>query len=229
MKYLRIFLAVLFIPLLISLVSELFGVSVDMLGKVSISTLPFWAGIFGYFIFQVIFDKPIRTYVFGHELTHALFGILSGARIKSFKVSTSGGSVSLTKTGLLIALSPYFIPIYTLILVGVYWGLSKFLDLSAFNLYFLFLTGFTISFHLSLTWFAIGKGQSDLKQFGVLFSLMIVIIVNCCVLAGVMKVVLPESISLKRYFYQSFTGTLDIFKSVYYFGNKLWISFQQTR
>ena len=229
MKYIRILLALLLIPLLISLVSELFSFSVDLLGKVSINTLPFWAGIFGYFLFQVIFDKPIRTYVFGHELTHALFGVLSGAKIKRFKVSSSGGSVSLTKTGLLIALSPYFVPLYTVFLVGIYWGVSRFVDLSAFNLYFLFLTGFTISFHLSLTWYAIGKGQSDLKQFGVMFSLMIVIIVNCCVLAAVMKVVLPESISLRNYFYQSFTGTLYIFKSIYFFGNKIWISFQQTR
>ena len=229
MKYVRILLAILLIPLLISLVSELFSFSVDQLGRVSISTLPFWAGLFGYFIFQIIFDKPIRTYVFGHELTHALFGMLSGAKIKSFKVSASGGSVSLTKTGFLIALSPYFVPIYTIFLVGIYWGLSRFLDLRAFNPYFLFLTGFTISFHLSLTWFAIGKGQSDLKQFGVMFSLMLVLVINCCVLAGVMKVVLPESINLRGYFYQSFSGALDIFKSIYFFGNKVWISFQQTK
>jgi len=226
MKYLRIFLAFALVPVLISLVSELFNFSVELLGKVSISTLPFWAGILGYFIFQAIFDKPIKTYVFGHELTHAFFGLLSGAKIKSFKVATSGGSVSLSKTSLVIALSPYFVPIYTLILTGVYWGLSKFLDLRAFNLYFLFLAGFTLAFHLSLTSYAIGKGQSDLKQFGVFFSLILVLIINCCVLAATLKVILPESVSLKKYFILSFYESVNIFHSLYFLGNKIWVIFQ---
>lgn len=229
MKYLRLLLAFAFIPVLISLISELFSFSIDFLGRVSLSTFPFCAGIIGYFLFQAVFDKPLRTYVFGHELTHAIFGILSGAKIKSFRVSEGSGSVSLSKTGLLIALSPYFIPIYTLSLTGVYWGFSRFLDVRPFSSYFLFFVGFTIAFHLSLTSFAIGKGQSDLKQFGVFFSLIFVLIVNCCILAGILKVVLPESISLHKYFYQSFLGTINIFNSLYLFGTKIWISFQRTR
>ena len=39
----------------------------------------FLAGAGGYFALQWIFFRPIRTYVFGHELSHALAAWLSGA------------------------------------------------------------------------------------------------------------------------------------------------------
>ncbi len=229
MKYLRIVIGFLLVPLVISLGTELFNYSVELLSKVSVSTLPFWFGVLGYFVFQIIFDKPIKTYVFGHELTHLIFGLLAGAKVKGFKVSDSGGSVHLTKTGLIIALSPYFFPIYTIILAGVYWALSAFLDVSAFNPYFIFLAGFTISFHLYLTFYAISRGQSDLKQFGVFFSLVLVLMINCCVLISVLKVILPGQVSLQRYFINSFTGTLNIWQYLYSLGGKIWISFQQMR
>jgi len=229
LPFLRVFLALLLIPFVISLVSELFGSSVQLLSKASAGTLPFWLGLFGYFIFQILFDKPIRAYVFGHELTHALFGILAGAKIKGFKVSGTGGSVNLTKTGLVIALSPYFFPIYTIILIGIYRVVSLFLDVGAFTPYFIFLAGFSISFHLFLTYYAISRGQSDLKQFGIFFSLVVVLMINCCVLILLMKVVLPDHINLQSYFINSFNGTLNIWESLYSFGGKIWISFQQTK
>ncbi|MCX5781912.1 MAG: hypothetical protein NT145_04310 [Elusimicrobia bacterium] len=229
MKYLRIIFSILLIPVALSFIVEFLKISVELLAKVSIDTVPFWIGLFGYFIFQVIFSKPLQTYVFGHELTHAIFGLLSGAKIKSFKVSTGGGSVSLTKTTLFIALSPYFIPIYTVILIAIYWILSRFWNLEAFNLYFLFAIGFTIAFHISLTYYAISQGQSDLKQFGVFFSLIFVLIVNCIVLSFVFKIVLPDQINLKSYLNDSAKGILTIWQTLYIFGNQLWISFQQTK
>ena len=56
----------------------------------------------------------MRTYVFGHELTHALASLAMGGDVLSFKVSKRGGSVSMTKTNFFVALAPYCIPIYTL-------------------------------------------------------------------------------------------------------------------
>ncbi len=45
--------------------------------------VPFWIGVIVYFLFQV---KPMRTYVFGRELTYAITGLLSGVQIKKIKL-----------------------------------------------------------------------------------------------------------------------------------------------
>ena len=59
-------------------------------------------------------------YVFGHELTHALWTWLFGGQVKKMKVSSSGGHVIISKTNFLIALAPYFFPLYAVIVVGVF-------------------------------------------------------------------------------------------------------------
>src|ERR1035437_2598293 len=120
MKALRVIVAILLIPVVVSLLYGLFFLLVMMANNITVSTLPFWLGLGVYFLFQLIFAKPLRTYVFGHELTHALAGILCGAKVKNFNVAATGGSVCLTKTNIWIALSPYFVPIYTVILLCVY-------------------------------------------------------------------------------------------------------------
>ena len=229
MKYLRIFLAVLLVPVVVSFVLEFLNISTDLLARVSVTTVPFWIGIFSYFIFQIIFEKPLKTYVFGHELTHAIFGLLNGARVKSFKVSASGGSVILTKTGVIVALSPYFVPLYSIIAIAVYFVISRFIDVRPFNLYFLFIVGFTVSFHIALTYYAISRGQSDLKQFGVFFSFLFVVLVNCIILSLILKIVLPYDVNLMAYFYHSLGGTFTIWQSLYVFGTKLWATFQLTK
>ena len=58
---------------------------------------------------------PVRAYVLGHELTHALWGLLFGARVSKLRVGTSGGSVTLSKSNVWITLAPYFFPFYTVV------------------------------------------------------------------------------------------------------------------
>src|ERR1700681_420898 len=74
----------------------------------------FFAGVGTYFAFQWAFFRPIRTYVFGHELTHALAAWMTGGKVKHFHVSKKGGSVTVTKTNFFVALAPYIIPLYAL-------------------------------------------------------------------------------------------------------------------
>ncbi|MFH1368731.1 MAG: hypothetical protein ABII64_06370 [Elusimicrobiota bacterium] len=199
MKFVRLLLTILLVPVVIASGWSFFNLLLTLGRSVSESAMPFWAGIIVYFIFQGIFFKPIRTYVFGHELTHAIAGIMSGAWLKSFKVSSSGGSVVLTKTNIWIALAPYFIPIYTLLLVIAYWMASRFWQMSGFYPYFLFLTGFTLSFHLCLTYFAMSQEQSDLKQFGTVFSSEIILIVNCVMLALLFRILFPGAVDFQDF------------------------------
>ena len=56
------------------------------------------AGLVVYLVVALTLPPPVRVYVLGHELTHALFGLLFGARVSNLKVGLSGGSVTLTKS-----------------------------------------------------------------------------------------------------------------------------------
>jgi hypothetical protein len=167
--------------------------------------------------------------VFGHELTHALIGLLSGARLKSFKVSSSGGSVVLTKSNVLIVLGPYFVPIYTVLLIVVYWAASQFWAMERCYPYFLFGAGFTLSFHFGLTYFALSQEQSDVQEFGPLFSGVIIALVNCCLLAGLLKLLFPQQILLKTYFAHGFQRNIGLWQWIFRQADSLCSSFHQMK
>ena len=65
-------------------------------------------------------------YVYGHELTHVLWTWAMGGRVKKFKASSTGGQVVVTKTNFLIALAPYFFPLYAVLVVLVFLVLDRF-------------------------------------------------------------------------------------------------------
>lgn len=226
MKYVRFVLALLLLPLAAALVWNFFLLVVGLGKSVSTSVVPFWVGLGGYFIFQTVFTRPVRTYVFGHELTHAIVGLLSGARLKSFKVSASGGSVVLTKTNVWIALAPYFIPIYTLILIALYWGAGRFWALGPYHSYFLFAAGFSLSFHFGLTHFALAQGQSDLKRYGVFFSGVLIVLINCLAVAMLLKLLFPADVNLKGYALESWHNTTETLCSIYRWANQSWTCYR---
>lgn len=229
MKTLRTILAALSLPLVCGLMYNTFMLIVSLGRQVSDDMVPFWLGLAGYFIFQGIFAKPIRTYVFGHELTHALVGLLSGARLKSFNVSTSGGSVVLTKTNIWITLSPYFVPIYTVALMGLYWVCHFFWPLDPYYGYVLFAAGFTLSFHFSLTHYALGQGQSDLKAYGPFFSGVLILFINCLVIAGVLKLLFPSQIQLGPYLARTWITTAALSGKLYEGSLSLWSYIRSTK
>ncbi len=130
-----------------------------------------------------LLPRPTILYVFGHELTHAIWAMLMGGRIRGFKVGSRGGQVLSTKDNVLISLSPYFFPIYSIIVVIGYAFLRHVSDLPGLRMGFLFLLGATWSFHLTFTVVTIRQGQSDLQRHGNVFSLLLIYLVNLVVLA----------------------------------------------
>ncbi len=214
MKYLRMFLGVLLLPPAAAMAWQFFDLSAGLGSAASGDVIPFWLGLAGYFVFQAVFFRPIKTYVFGHELTHAVVGLLSGARLRSFKVGSAGGSVVLTKTSVWIALAPYFVPLYTLALIVFYAFASQFWPVAAVHSYYLFLAGFTLAFHLALTHYALLQGQSDLKQFGVFFSSVVILIINCVMLTLVLKLLFPGGVNLERYIFTTFEKMVTILNYV---------------
>src|SRR2546422_7152485 len=75
-----------------------------------------WVALLGgaacWWAIYLLLPKPMWVYVFGHELTHAIWTWLFGGRVKKFKASSQGGHVLVTRNNFLIALAPYFFPIY---------------------------------------------------------------------------------------------------------------------
>ena len=84
----------------------------------------FWivaaAGAACWFAVYVLLPRPMWVYVFGHELTHALWTWFFGGKVKKFKVTARGGHVIITKSNSIIALAPYFFPVYGVLVVLVY-------------------------------------------------------------------------------------------------------------
>jgi hypothetical protein len=162
--------------------------------------MPFWAGTLCYIAFQALFYKPMRAYVFGHELTHAAAGILSGAKIKKFKISQNSGSVVLTKDNVWITLAPYFFPLYTFIIVIVYIMLGWVADIKPLYPYFLFAAGVSIAFHIALTVYILSIGQPDLKVYGVFFSYVLIAAVNVVVFTLLCALAFPREIDAEALF-----------------------------
>ena len=145
--------------------------------------------------------RPLRVYVFGHELTHAIWVWLMGGEVRAFEVSRRGGSILTNKNNVLIALSPYFYPIYSLAILLVYGAVSFFYDVAGVRETFLLMNplqwmfmglGITWAFHMSFTCWMIPKGQSDLTAFGTFFSLVFIYLMNVAVMAVFLITAAPE-------------------------------------
>jgi hypothetical protein len=171
----------------------------------------------------------MKTYVFGHELSHAAAGILSGAKIKKFKVGAESGSVVLTKDNIWITLSPYFFPIYTIAIMCIYILLGWFTDIKQFYSYYLFFVGFSISFHIALTVYILSIEQPDLKVYGTFFSYIAIFMVNIIVFTFIASFAFVDGIDIKDICVQSYDNILKIYEFLYYGVLEIWLAFQKTR
>lgn len=136
----------------------------------------------GYLCWALIFaflSPPAKAYIWAHELTHAAWGLLSGERVGAIHVGETGGSVQLSRGGTLTLLAPYFVPLYTLLLIlvrllaGLFWHVGP-----RGQLIWLFLVGLTWSFHLSFTIRSLGQRQPDIVACGRLFAYTLIVLLN---------------------------------------------------
>jgi hypothetical protein len=150
--------------------------------------------------------QPRFLYVLGHELTHAAFAKVCGGYVVEFQAGANGGYVMTDKNNPLVALSPYFVPFWTLVwisLCAIGWlvighrssviALSWpwLIDIPWSGLIF-FGVGYTWGFHFTFTLWMISRDQPDLKQQGVFFSLLLIYLVNLLLIAALVVGVSPE-------------------------------------
>ncbi len=133
-------------------------------------------------VIYLLLPKPMWVYVFGHELTHALWTWLFGGTAKKFKTSSKGGHVVVTKNNFVIALAPYFFPLYALLVVGVFLAGHWLWNWHHYIVWFHLLLGAAYAFHVTLTWHILKNRQSDITEQGYLFSAVIIFLGNVMVL-----------------------------------------------
>lgn len=155
--------------------------------------LPAFAGVAGIALWAVVwlFLPPLtRTYVLGHELTHALWTVLFGGKASGLKVSARGGSVRVSKNNVWITLAPYFFPLYTFI-VALVWLLSAWLfpAVKPYSPLFVFWIGMTWSFHLTFTLRFLAYNQPDVREHGRLFSYALIYALNALSIAAALVAV----------------------------------------
>ena len=107
---------------------------------------------------------------------------LFGGDVKKFKVTSEGGHVVVTKTNFLIALAPYFFPIYVALIVLVFACGQFFWNWQAYRVWFHLLLGAAYAFHLTLTFHILQTRQSDITSQGWLFSVVVIFLGNVTVL-----------------------------------------------
>ena len=140
------------------------------------------AGVGCWIVIYLSLPRPMWIYVFGHELTHALWTWLFGGQVKRFRATAQGGHVVVSKSNFLITLAPYFFPLYAFFVIVVFvmghliWGWSRYL------VWFHFGIGVAYAFHVTLTWHILKTRQTDLTQHGYLFSFVVIWLGNVGVL-----------------------------------------------
>ncbi len=185
-KWVKLILALLLLPLCIGAVSALVRV-LRATGGADHFWVAFVGGAACWLVVFLLLPKPMLLYVFGHELTHALWTWLFGGRVKKFKASASGGQVVVSKSNFLIVLAPYFFPLYAVLVVALFALGHLVFDWSRQVVWFHLLLGAAYSFHITLTWHILQTRQSDITSQGWLFSAVVIFLGNI----GVLLVALP--------------------------------------
>ncbi len=155
----------------------------------------FWFFFLGAVLWLIAFlglPRPIVLYVFGHELTHALWVLLMGGRVSRFRVGYDGGHVVTNKNNFWIALAPYFFPLYSLLAIAAYGLLSLFVNVQPYGRLLYAVIGATWAFHFSFTCWMIPKNQTDLSDQGTFFSLVVIYLMNLLLLSVMLILASPQ-------------------------------------
>ncbi len=180
-KWCKTIVAIALLPVCIGAAWALWRV-LQASGAADTIWVPALSGAACWLVIYLLLPKPMWVYVVGHELTHALWTWAMGGRVKKFKASAKGGHVVVTKSNFLIALAPYFFPLYAvLVLAGfvcgrLVWGWH------GYEVWFHLLLGAAYAFHVTLTWHILKSSQSDITEQGYLFSAVVIFLGNSSVL-----------------------------------------------
>lgn len=182
MRILKALLGLLLLPLCAGLTRTL-AVLLHVLHTVHGDHLsPSFCGlVIGFALWMVLYfamPRPTRSYIFAHELTHALWAWLMGAEVRQFRVGGAYGSVQVSHANFLVTLAPYFCPFYTLCVMLLHFVMSVFQDQQLYAPFWLGLVGLTWAFHLTFTVSMLKTHQPDIHMHGRIFSYTVIYLMN---------------------------------------------------
>jgi len=181
LKWLKMLVALLLLPVCYGAAVALWQL-VQATGKADTVWVAFFSGVACWLAIYFLLPKPMLLYVFGHELTHALWTWAMGGRVTKFKASSEGGHVVVTRNNFLIGLAPYFFPLYAILVVVVFMVLDRFGEWRWQIAWFHLLLGAAYAFHVTLTANALKTRQTDITEHGYLFSAVVIYLGNIVVL-----------------------------------------------
>ncbi len=197
-KFLKFFIAIALIPACLGITIATYKIFFSQM-PILREQLWFFIGFSAYVIVYSILQNPIKTYVFGHELTHAIWTWMFRGKVMGFNAGASGGSVTVSKSNVFISLAPYFFPVYTVLAIVAYLIAKTFWKVEPYFEVYRFVLGFTWAFHLILTAYVMIKGQEDVRENGAVFSAIFIYFANFLFL-GLLGVYLSEHVTLGEYF-----------------------------
>lgn len=212
-RYLKFVIAIFLVPVAWVLTEAFFSCFTRAaIGHRFWASEEFWFFSLGIVLWIIAFlglPKPLLLYVFGHELTHAVWVWLMGGKVSEIEAGPDGGYIVTDKTNFFIALAPYFFPLYSFLVIAIWGGLSLFWNVQPYREYLFCAIGLTWAFNFSFTLWMIPKGQSDLSAHGTFFSLVVIYIMNVLFLAVFLIIASPD-VSLGMFARELFTSAINL-------------------
>lgn len=145
--------------------------SMDYFNFASLRYLALFGGFFLFFIARSFMDASAKTgmEILAHELTHAVFAILTFHKVKQIVLNPddSGGNMTFEGEGnWLIIIAPYFFPLFgfaAMIAISIY------AIFAPVNIVLHIVMGFVIGYHLDTVGSQIHEKQTDLPKVGYYF------------------------------------------------------------
>jgi hypothetical protein len=176
-----------------------------------------------WFVFSICVwrqPRPLRAYVWGHELMHVLTARLFGGKIKDYEISREGGYIVTDRYNFLIALAPYLWPFAAVPVLAI-WGIVGWMPEAIYHReWFLGALGFTWAFHLSFTGWMIPIGQSDFAGPGRVFSLGLIYLFNVVLLSACMIALAPE-VTWRGYWHELSASAVTFYQHALQYGTAL--------
>ena len=147
-------------------------------GWISVESMSALGGVAAFSLCWMAVSHPVRAYVLGHELTHALAAMLCFGKVQALSVDVDGGYVDTDTDNLFVSLAPYFVPLWMLLWLGVLFVANWIYPFAAYLPWFYAGFGFWWAFHVYWTLWVIPREQPDLLENGVVLSFMIIMLTN---------------------------------------------------
>ncbi len=212
-RIIRTFFGMLLLPLAFATAKASF-IAISGVSIYSDSLRLLERGALAYLVFHIFIWRPAYIYVWGHEMVHVVATWICGGQVQDFNVAAEGGGVVTSKTNFFIELSPYFIPIYTLLAIAVYFGLKMFsAEVPHATEIFLFVIGMTLAFHFVMTSEILRVQQPDILKSGYTFSFVLIFIGNLVITMAVFSPVF--GISFIEFVKELYISSIDSYRIAY--------------